>query len=96
MADEETNRQSEANKDRPKREKQGQTVLKLQIATSCDIYCISLPIKMYIYLYIPLAHIYIYIYIYIHTYSTLKLVDKIFIEGAMPEKALKFAILQKN
>ena len=38
---------------------------------------------------------YIYTYIYIHyTYSTLKFVDNIFIEGAMPEKALKYALFR--
>ena len=36
-----------------------------------------------------------YTYIYIYTCSTLKFVDKIFIEGAMPEKALKYALFQK-
>ena len=58
--------------------KQGQTVHMLQL----------------FWIYIPLAHLYIYIYIntYIHTYiftcSTLQYSDNIFIQDAMPEKAL--------
>ena len=45
--------------------------------------------------------IYIFVYpmsppIYIYTCSTLKFVDKIFIEGAMPEKALKYAFFFKE
>ena len=39
---------------------------------------------------------YVCIYIYIYICSTLKFVDNIFIEGAMPEKALNYALFQKN
>ena len=64
--------------------KQGQSVLKLQIAAFWDIYSISPPINIFctytnqiffyelcksIYLYIPLAHLYVYIYIYIYIYT---------------------------
>ena len=35
------------------------------------------------------------LYVHIYTYSTLKFVDKIFIEVAIPEKALKYALFQK-
>ena len=56
--------------------KQGQNVCMLQIATFWDIY----------------LHIYGYIYIYIYTCSALKVVGNIFIEDAMPEKALKYAL----
>ena len=38
-------------------------------------------------IYIPLVHIY--------TCSTLKFFDNIFIEDAMPEKVLKYALFQK-
>ena len=47
----------------------------------------------YGYIYICISHEPAYIYIY--TCSTLKFVDKIFIEGAMPEKALKYAVFKK-
>ena len=60
--------------------KQGQTVHMLQ--PFLDIYSISPPIYIYIYI------IHIYIYTYIFTCSTLQFSDNIFIQDAMPEKAL--------
>ena len=62
--------------------KQGQTVHMLQL-----FWIYILLARLYIYIYI---HIYTYtnIYTYIFTCSTLKFFDNIFIEDAMPEKAL--------
>ena len=54
----------------------------LQIATFSHINSISPPIYI----------IYVYIYTHIYTYSTLIFVDNIFIEDAMTEKALTYAI----
>ena len=60
--------------------KQGQTVHMLQIATFWDIYSISPPI---------------YIYIHIYICSTLTFFYNSFIEDAMPEKALKYALFKE-
>ena len=59
-------------------QEQGQTVHMLQL------FGINIPLaRLY-----PYIYIYIYLSIYIYTCSTLKVFDKIFIEDAMPEKAL--------
>ena len=61
----------------------------LQIATFWDIYSISPPI------YILCVYIN-QIIIYICTCSTRTFFDNFFIEDAMPEKALKYALFQKK
>ena len=51
--------------------------------------------RWYIYMYMN-TYTYTNIYKYIFTCYNLKFYDNIFIEDAMPEKALKFALFKKN